>query len=348
MTNFFLTKIFFNLFYIMEVNDDEYISDSAQTDGTASTETSKRKKRRVLIEDKTDIWLYFNKLDPPKPKHKKGSCNVEIKTSKDVKTCGHVINTDGSTGNFWSHLETHHGILRSEKRKNNNPIQLKIDAMFQKQWAKNPKRKQECDEALTEFLTDDMQPLYILKNEGFINLVKTLDPYYTLPSDKYVKKLITKAYNYSRQELLILFDNTVKFCSITTDLWTARDRQGYIGITCSFINKEFELQEIMLACQYLEYPHTSKNIAQTILDLISEWGLEKKFICITTDNGSNMVAASKLLPNTFQIPCAAHTLNLVVNKGLMPVEILIARAKRLINFFMSPKQNEHLKYKYIN
>ena len=81
----------------MEVNDDEYISDSAQTDGTASTETSKRKKRRVLIEDKTDIWLYFNKLDPPKPKHKKGSCNVEIKTSKDVKTCGHVINTDGST-----------------------------------------------------------------------------------------------------------------------------------------------------------------------------------------------------------------------------------------------------------
>ena len=27
----------------------------------------------------------------------------------------------------------------------------------------------------------------------------------------------------------------------------------------------------------------------------------------------------------------------------MPVEILIARAKQLINFFMSPKQNERLK-----
>ena len=56
-------------------------------------------------------------------------------------------------------------------------------------------------------------------------------------------------------------------------------------------------------------------------------GLEKKFICITTDNGSNMVAASKLLPNVFRIPYAVHTLNLVVNKGLMPVEILISRAK---------------------
>ncbi|GES92498.1 zinc finger BED domain-containing protein 1-like [Rhizophagus clarus] len=269
----------------MELNNDEdnaYFSDSARTDSTAGTEASGRKRRRVLVVDKTDIWRYFNKLDPPKPKHKKGSCNVEIRTSKDVKICGHVINTDGSTA--------------------------KVDVMFQKQWSKNPKRKRECDEALTEFLIDDMQPLYVLKNEGFINLVKTLDPYYTLPN-----------------------------------LWTGRDHQGYIGVTCSFINKEFELQEIMLAYQYMEYPHTSQNIARTIMNLIFEWGLEKKFICITTDNGSNMVAASRLLPNTFRIPCAARTLNLVVNKGLIPVEILIARAKRLINFFMSPKQNERLK-----
>ena len=93
----------------------------------------------------------------------------------------------------------------------------------------------------------------------------------------------------------------------------------------------------MLACQCIEYPHTNRNIARTILNLISEWGLEEKFICITTDNGSNMVAASKLLPNAFRIPCAAHVLNLVVTKGLMPVEVLIARAKRLNNFFMSPQ-----------
>ncbi|GES86173.1 zinc finger BED domain-containing protein 1-like [Rhizophagus clarus] len=258
--------------------------DSARTDSTAGTEASGRKRRRVLVVDKTDIWHYFNKLDSPKPKHKKGSCNVEIRTSKDVKICGHVINTDGSTGNFWSHLEANHGILRSEKENtSSNPTQAKVDVMFQKQWSKNPKCKRECDEALTEFLIDDMQPLYVLKNEGFINLVKTLDPYYTLPN-----------------------------------LWTSKDHQEYIGVTCSFINKEFELQEIMLAYQYMEYPHTSQNIARTIMNLIFEWGLEKKFIYITTDNGSNMVAASRLLPNTFRIPCAARTLNLVVNKGLIP------------------------------
>ena len=55
--------------------------------------------------------------------------------------------------------------------------------------------------------------------------------------------------------------------------------------------------------------------------------------------------ASKLLKNSDNItrfPCAAHTLQLVVGKGLLPAERLIAQAKRLINFFTSPKQTEKL------
>src|SRR5437763_6579005 len=43
-----------------------------------------------------------------------------------------------------------------------------------------------------------------------------------------------------------------------------------------------------------------------------------------------------------RLPCTAHTIQLVVEKGLLTAEVLIARAKRLINFFTSPKQNERL------
>jgi hypothetical protein len=42
------------------------------------------------------------------------------------------------------------------------------------------------------------------------------------------------------------------------------------------------------------------------------------------------------------IGCVAHTLHLVIGKGLMPAQILILRIKRLINFFMRPKQSERL------
>lgn len=73
--------------------------------------------------------------------------------------------------------------------------------------------------------------------------------------------------------------------------------------------------------------------------------LDGKVFTITTDNGNNMVKAGKLLKNHNNItrfPCAAHTLQLVVGKGLLPAERLVARAKRLINFFTAPKQTERL------
>lgn len=41
-------------------------------------------------------------------------------------------------------------------------------------------------------------------------------------------------------------------------------------------------------------------------------------------------------------PCALHTLQLVIGKGLIPVKQSISRVKRLINFFSRSKQSERL------
>ena len=89
-------------------------------------------------------------------------------------------------------------------------------------------------------------------------------------------------------------------------------------------------------------PHTGDNICKVLRDIISNWNLTDKVFTMTTDNGSNMVKAGKLMSELTRLPCTAHTLQLVVGKGLIPAEVLIARAKRLINFFTTPKQTEKL------
>src|SRR3954469_25554603 len=131
-------------------------------------------------------------------------------------------------------------------------------------------------------------------------------------------------------------------CSITTGLWTARSRSGYIGITCSFINSNFDICEVILAIQYVPYPHTGNNICKVLRNIISNWNLTGKVFTMTTDNDFNMVKAEKLMNELTRLPYTAHTLQLVVRKGLIPADVLIARAKRLINFFTSPKQTEKL------
>jgi hypothetical protein len=126
------------------------------------------------------------------------------------------------------------------------------------------------------------------------------------------------------------------------DLWTSYNRKGYIGMTCSYIDKNFKLNEITLSIQYLPYPHTSRNIHETINAIIEDWELCNKVYSITTDNGANVKRAILDMTGINWLACSSHTLQLVIGKSMKSCKNLILRAKRLINFFLRPKQSEQL------
>ncbi|GES77744.1 zinc finger BED domain-containing protein 1-like [Rhizophagus clarus] len=129
-------------------------------------------------------------------------------------------------------------------------------------------------------------------------------------------------------------------------MWTAKNRQGFLGITCSFLDKNFTLHEIILTIEYVRYPHTSENISDTLFYILDEWDLREKVHIIVTDNGANIKKAIKdigtISKNIKWQSCAAHTLQLIVGKELNLVKLLVLKAKRLIDFFLRPKQSERL------
>lgn len=129
-------------------------------------------------------------------------------------------------------------------------------------------------------------------------------------------------------------------------MWTGRNRQGFLGVTCSFSDKNFTIHEVILTIEHIRYPHTSQNISDALFVILDEWGLRDKTNIIVTDNGANMKKAIKemneITPNIKWQPCVAHTLQLVVGKGLNSVKLLVLRAKRLIDFFIRPKQSQRL------
>jgi len=112
------------------------------------------------------------------------------------------------------------------------------------------------------------------------------------------------------------------------------------------LDKNFAIQEIVFTIDYVKYPHTAQNISDALLVILDQWKLREKVYIITTDNGANMKKAIKdmneVSPNIKWQPCAVHTLQLVIGKGLNPIKLLVLRAKRLINFFLRPKQSERL------
>lgn len=103
----------------------------------------------------------------------------------------------------------------------------------------------------------------------------------------------------------------------------------------------FELNEAILAITSFKYPHTTNAIVKCIEDVLEHWNLKNKVFSITTDSEANVKSACNKLGIKW-IPCFAHILNLIVQKGLLPAKHLITWMKRLIKFFTAPKQSKRL------
>jgi hypothetical protein len=206
----------------------------------------------------------------------------------------------------------------------------------------NEKRQNELRQFLVDWLVHDSRPLKIVQSEYFRRLIRELDPAFIIPDVKLVKAIIHRAYNHSVPLLRQKLQEQATSLSLTCDLWTACNRTGYLGITGSYVDNNFIMNEVTLAVTYVRYPHTANHIREVLEYIINEWNLKGKILSITTDNGSNIKKAVNDMEGIDWLGCKAHTLQLVVGKGLMPVKILVARAKRLIDFFMKPKQSERL------
>jgi hypothetical protein len=193
-----------------------------------------------------------------------------------------------------------------------------------------------------DWIVHDSRPLTIVQSAYFKRLINELDPAFKIPDVKLVKQMIHRAYNHSVPLLKEHFQQHALKVSLTTDMWTSRSRKGYIGVTCSFVDKNWKLVEVTLTVQYVPYPHTANHIRETLENIINYWDLNGKIHIITTDNASTMKKAITDMNGVIWQNCSSHTLQLIIGKALKPCENLVARAKRLIDFFLRPKQSERL------
>jgi hypothetical protein len=192
------------------------------------------------------------------------------------------------------------------------------------------------------WIINDLQPIRVVQSTDLRILFKELDPAFVMPCQKTIRSIIHDAFDYTLPQLKTLIKNEAVSVSLTLDLWTSRSRQGYLGVTCSFIDSKWKLKELTLTIEYVRYPHTAEHILETLESVLNKWEIRDKVYAITTDNGSNVKKAINNMREVKWLGCVAHTLHLVIGKGMIPAQVLIMRTKRLIDFFMRPKQSERL------
>ena len=83
------------------------------------------------------------------------------------------------------------------------------------------------------------------------------------------------------------------------------------------------MESCLLDCSKFGERHTQENLKQELTRITKEWKIEDKVVLIVTDNAANIVNAVKLAKFK-HLPCYAHTLNLVVQKGIQKLKPLLS------------------------
>ncbi|GBC17548.2 zinc finger BED domain-containing protein 1-like [Rhizophagus irregularis DAOM 181602=DAOM 197198] len=250
----------------------------------------------------------------------------------DGEKCSKNYKYDGSTGNLSYHL-VKHGIIP--------PLESGIISPMHTQSASNKNGQKEKELSTLRWILLTTQPLSTITQKAYIEHMYIIDPQFTVPGEKKLRMMIARSYGYNKEKLKLLL-KTAQSISLTTDLWSSRSKHGYLGLTATWINKNFEIMDVLLEISYFPTPHTAKAITEGIKNAMQKWEIENLVVSITTDNGANVVAAIRDLTPIKRLSCAAHTLQLAISKGLKVVENLVSRTKQLINFFSTQKQIERL------
>ncbi|XP_073319674.1 E3 SUMO-protein ligase ZBED1-like [Pagrus major] len=111
----------------------------------------------------------------------------------------------------------------------------------------------------------------------------------------------------------------------------------YMSLTIHYISADWTLHSKCLETRYVPENHTADTLGENLKFALEDWGLdEHKLVCITTDNGPNIVAAVRNLGWNW-LNCFGHNLHLAVSHGLDRDKDRTARAiglcKNLVNTF---------------
>jgi hypothetical protein len=140
---------------------------------------------------------------------------------------------------------------------------------------------------------------------------------------------------------------------LTSDIWSGLAKEDYLSVVFYFVTDDWELEKHIIGMRLIDCSHNCVNIAQRIMQVISEYNMTFKVFSITLDNTSvNASAMNELTPSLVPyvsdsaIPsallhqrCACHIINLIVKSGLKCIKEKLEDFCKAISWLNSSRQH---------
>ncbi len=176
----------------------------------------------------------------------------------------------------------------------------------------------------------------MVENIGFRGLVETFEPGYTMPHRTYFSETwIPNKYDETFAEMKEIV-SAQEFLAFTTDIWSDRAQDGFISLTCHFIDEDMYRNSAALNMKLFNESHTAENISSELTECVKLWDIKRESVqMFLRDNASNMKAGIRVADFPAN-SCLPHDLQLVLNDALFnqePISEMISNFKHLVTHY---------------
>lgn len=209
-----------------------------------------------------------------------------------------VMKYCGNTTNLASHLKTQHPFIYvkagfmckkrgGEKQKlvaSRESGQQSITEVLNltTKFPASSKRSKELTDAVAYFIAKDRQPISVVQGPGFKHMIKAFEPRYQVPHRKTFTEKILPEHFIKVKSTVTSAAYKANFFAITTDCWTSRATEAYMGVTFHTISDDWELVHFTLQNKALPDKHTAENLADALLTSLQQWNLDpSRLSCVS-------------------------------------------------------------------
>ena len=182
-------------------------------------------------------------------------------------------------------------------------------------------------------------PPSTLEEKWLVNSYKFLNPSIQLwPGDRY-RSVLDEVYRSMREDVRALLEQVSSKFSITLDFWASFEQISYMSVTCHWIDENWCFQKVLLDICRIPYPCGDAEIYHSLIKVLKLYNIENRVLSCTHDNSTRAMHACDTLKEDLNgrkigpfcyIPCAAQTLNLIIDDGLRSAKQVISKIREFV------------------
>lgn len=227
---------------------------------------------------------------------------------------------------------------------NVNPVQLSpspsVTKKHQSQVKSSSVDLEHLNWLLLKWLIGSSHPPHSVEDEGLTNCFKFVNSLVNIWSVERFQAVILEVFRSMKEDIRTSLEQVRSKISITLDFWTSYEQVFYMSITGHWIDENWVLHKVLLDVCHIPYPCGGSDIYHMLLRVFKMYDIENRVLCCTHDNSPNAFSACNTLnkddldgrkTGSFcHIPCAARTLNMIIEDGLKTAKPMISKIREFV------------------